>query len=66
MKKKSKDDIIDHALSINADTITENIVLHDYGHPGVVPAVDKFCEIRGYKLNVWRPGQFGLASIEKS
>jgi len=48
------------------DHLTENIVLHDYGHPGVVPAVDKFCEIRGYKLNVWRPGEFGLASIEKS
>ena len=48
-----------------ADTLTDNIVMHDYGHPGVLVAVDKFCEKKGYKLNLWRPGELGLAHIEK-
>jgi hypothetical protein len=48
-----------------ADAITNNIFGHDYGHPGVTEAVDKFCEVRGYKLNRWSD-EWGLFHIEKT
>jgi len=48
-----------------ADIVTDHIIGHDYGHDGVTRAVDEFCTERGYKVELWREGQYGLFEIIK-
>lgn len=47
------------------DQLTDNILLHDYGHFGVTKSVDEFCKVRGYYVEMLVDG-FGLAKIVKT
>lgn len=48
-----------------ADTVSDIILGHDYGHEGVTKSVDLFCQRRGYRVNAWRT-PYGLFNITKN
>lgn len=47
------------------DPLTDNIMIHDMGHPQVTQCVDEFCKETGYVCELWVEGKYGLATIIK-
>jgi len=47
------------------DLVTDHMLGHDYGHPGVTQAVDTFCNKRGYEMKKF-DNTYGLFEIIKN